>query len=108
MMKRERWHVHGGFLDRRLDLRRQRRPGRCIWNRLGRRRRNRQPTALRADIGPGRHDRFGALDGAGAYLAVKSQREVYEAEIGRERHEVEEDPAEEVEEMTLVLSASGF
>ncbi|HYL94578.1 MAG TPA: VIT1/CCC1 transporter family protein, partial [Terriglobales bacterium] len=30
--------------------------------------------------------------GAGAYLAVKSEREVYEAEIGREREEVEENP----------------
>lgn len=46
--------------------------------------------------------------GAGAYLAVKSQREVYEAEIGRERREVEEDPAEEVEEMTLFYQLQGF
>ncbi len=46
--------------------------------------------------------------GAGAYLAVKSQREVYEAEIARERHEVEEDPEEEVEEMALFYQLQGF
>jgi vacuolar iron transporter family protein len=46
--------------------------------------------------------------GAGAYLAVKSQREVYEAEISREKREVEEDPEEEVEEMTLFYQLQGF
>ena len=46
--------------------------------------------------------------GAGAYLAVKSQREVYEAEIARERREVEEDPAEEMEEMALFYQLQGF
>jgi VIT1/CCC1 family predicted Fe2+/Mn2+ transporter len=46
--------------------------------------------------------------GAGAYLAVKSQREVYEAEISRERQEVEENPEEEVEEMTLFYQLQGF
>lgn len=46
--------------------------------------------------------------GAGAYLAVKSQREVYEAEISRERREVEEDPEEEIEEMALFYQLQGF
>ncbi len=46
--------------------------------------------------------------GAGAYLAVKSEREVYEAEIGRERREVEEDPEEEIEEMALFYQLQGF
>ena len=39
--------------------------------------------------------------GTGAYLAVKSEREVYEAEITREKTEVEENPEEEIEEMSL-------
>jgi len=39
--------------------------------------------------------------GAGAYLAAKSEAEVYEAEISRERAEVEENPEEEIEEMSL-------
>ncbi len=39
--------------------------------------------------------------GAGAYLAVKSEGEVYEAEIAREKAEVEENPEEEIEEMSL-------
>ncbi len=46
--------------------------------------------------------------GAGAYLAVKSEREVYEAEISRERREIEENPAEEKEEMALFYELQGF
>ncbi len=46
--------------------------------------------------------------GAGAYLAVKSEREVYEAEIGREKEEVEENPEEEKEEMSLFYQLQGF
>ncbi|HEY3131449.1 MAG TPA: VIT1/CCC1 transporter family protein [Acidobacteriota bacterium] len=46
--------------------------------------------------------------GAGAYLAVKSEREVYQAEISRERREVEEDPEEEIEEMALFYQLQGF
>src|SRR5438477_10258119 len=38
--------------------------------------------------------------GAGAYLAVKSEGEVYEAEIAREKAEIEENPEEEIEEMS--------
>jgi VIT1/CCC1 family predicted Fe2+/Mn2+ transporter len=46
--------------------------------------------------------------GAGAYLAVKSEAEVYEAEIAREKAEVEENPEEEIEEMALFYQLQGF
>jgi VIT1/CCC1 family predicted Fe2+/Mn2+ transporter/rubrerythrin len=46
--------------------------------------------------------------GAGAYLAVKSEREVYEAEISRERQEIEENPEEEKEELALFYELQGF
>jgi len=46
--------------------------------------------------------------GAGAYLAAKSEVEVYEAEISRERAEVEENPEEEIEEMSLFYQLQGF
>src|SRR6059036_3438667 len=46
--------------------------------------------------------------GAGAYLAAKSEAEVYEAEISRERTEVEENPEEEIEEMSLFYQLQGF
>src|ERR1700720_1673103 len=46
--------------------------------------------------------------GAGAYLAVKSEAEVYEAEISRERAEVEENPEEEIEEMSLFYQLQGL
>ncbi len=46
--------------------------------------------------------------GAGAYLAVKSETEVYEAEIAREKVEVEENPEEEIEEMSLFYQLQGF
>ena len=46
--------------------------------------------------------------GAGAYLAAKSEAEVYEAEISRERAEVEENPEEEIEEMSLFYQLQGF
>jgi VIT1/CCC1 family predicted Fe2+/Mn2+ transporter/rubrerythrin len=46
--------------------------------------------------------------GAGAWLAVKSEREVYQAEISRERAEVEENPEEETEEMALFYELQGF
>src|SRR2546426_28753 len=45
---------------------------------------------------------------AGAHLAVKSEREVYEAEIAREKAEVEENPEEEIEEMSLFYQLQGF
>jgi VIT1/CCC1 family predicted Fe2+/Mn2+ transporter/rubrerythrin len=46
--------------------------------------------------------------GAGAYLAGKSETEVYEAEIAREKAEVEENPEEEIEEMSLFYQLQGF
>ena len=46
--------------------------------------------------------------GAGAYLSSKSQREVYESEIGRERAEIEEDPHEELLELELFYQLKGF
>jgi vacuolar iron transporter family protein len=46
--------------------------------------------------------------GSGAYLASKSEREVYEAELGRERREIETDPEEEREEMELFYELKGF
>src|SRR5882724_9181167 len=46
--------------------------------------------------------------GAGAYLSSKSQREVYESEIERERAEIEEDPHEELLELELFYQLKGF
>jgi predicted membrane protein (TIGR00267 family) len=46
--------------------------------------------------------------GAGAYLASKSEREVYESEVSRERHEIEEDPHEELLELELFYQLKGF
>jgi VIT1/CCC1 family predicted Fe2+/Mn2+ transporter/rubrerythrin len=46
--------------------------------------------------------------GAGAYLASKSEREVYEAEVARERTEIEEDPHEEMLELELFYQLKGF
>jgi VIT1/CCC1 family predicted Fe2+/Mn2+ transporter/rubrerythrin len=46
--------------------------------------------------------------GAGAYLSSKSQREVYESEIDRERAEIEEDPHEELLELELFYQLKGF
>jgi len=46
--------------------------------------------------------------GSGAYLATKSEREVYEAELDRERKEIEENPEEEREELELFYQLKGF
>jgi predicted membrane protein (TIGR00267 family) len=46
--------------------------------------------------------------GSGAYLAQKSQREIYQAELDRERREIEEDPEEEREELALFYQLKGF
>jgi VIT1/CCC1 family predicted Fe2+/Mn2+ transporter/rubrerythrin len=46
--------------------------------------------------------------GAGAYLSSKSEREVYESEIARERAEIEEDPHEELVELELFYQLKGF
>ncbi|HLJ80116.1 MAG TPA: VIT1/CCC1 transporter family protein, partial [Ktedonobacterales bacterium] len=46
--------------------------------------------------------------GSGAYLATKSEREIYQAELDRERKEIEEDPEEEIEELALMYQLKGF
>jgi VIT1/CCC1 family predicted Fe2+/Mn2+ transporter/rubrerythrin len=46
--------------------------------------------------------------GAGAYLSSKSQREVYESEVAREKTEIEEDPHEEMLELELFYQLKGF
>ena len=46
--------------------------------------------------------------GAGAYLASKSEREVYESEVARERTEIQEDPHEEMLELELFYQLKGF
>jgi VIT1/CCC1 family predicted Fe2+/Mn2+ transporter/rubrerythrin len=46
--------------------------------------------------------------GSGAFLATRSEREVYEAEIQRERNEIEEEPEEEKEELSLFYQLKGF
>jgi len=46
--------------------------------------------------------------GSGAYLATKSEREVYEAEMDRERNEIELNPEEEREELELFYQLKGF
>jgi vacuolar iron transporter family protein len=46
--------------------------------------------------------------GSGAFLATKSEREVYQAEIDRERREIEEKPEEEREELALFYQLKGF
>jgi len=46
--------------------------------------------------------------GSSAYLAAKSQREVYQGEIAREKAEIEHHPEEEVEELELFYQLKGF
>jgi len=46
--------------------------------------------------------------GSGAYLSRKSEREVYEAELERERKEIEENPEEEKQELELFYQLKGF
>jgi vacuolar iron transporter family protein len=46
--------------------------------------------------------------GSGAYLSRKSEREVYEAELERERQEIEENPEEEKHELALFYELKGF
>src|SRR6267378_787627 len=46
--------------------------------------------------------------GAGAYLASKSEREVYESEVSREKMELEQDPNEEMLELELFYQLKGF
>lgn len=46
--------------------------------------------------------------GSGAFLATKSEREVYQAEINREKREIEQDPQEEKDELALFYQLKGF
>jgi vacuolar iron transporter family protein len=46
--------------------------------------------------------------GAGAYLASKSEREVYESEVARERAEIQDDPQEERLELELFYQLKGL
>lgn len=45
---------------------------------------------------------------AGEYLSVRSQREMYEYQIGLEREELEEYPQEEAAELALIFQAKGL
>jgi vacuolar iron transporter family protein len=46
--------------------------------------------------------------GSGAYLATKSEREIYEAEMQREQKELDLHPEEEQEELALFYQLKGF
>ena len=46
--------------------------------------------------------------GASAFLANKAEREVFEAELARERQEIDENPEEEREELELFYQLKGF
>jgi VIT1/CCC1 family predicted Fe2+/Mn2+ transporter len=46
--------------------------------------------------------------GAGEYVSVRSQRELFEYQIGLERAELEEYPEEEAEEIALIYQARGL
>jgi VIT1/CCC1 family predicted Fe2+/Mn2+ transporter/rubrerythrin len=46
--------------------------------------------------------------GASAFMASKSEREVYEAEIAREKAEIEQSPEHEKEELELLYQLKGF
>jgi vacuolar iron transporter family protein len=46
--------------------------------------------------------------GSGAYLATKSENEMHEAQLARERREIEEDPEEEKHELELIYRLRGF
>ena len=46
--------------------------------------------------------------GASAYLANKAEREVFEAELAREKQEIDENPEEEREELELFYQLKGF
>ncbi|MFW8695713.1 VIT1/CCC1 transporter family protein, partial [Mesorhizobium japonicum] len=45
--------------------------------------------------------------GAGEYISVRSQREVFEYQIAIEKQELEEYPEEEMEELSLIYQARG-
>lgn len=45
---------------------------------------------------------------AGAYISTKSEREVHEAEVAREREEIAQEPQEEKEELRILYQIKGF
>jgi len=45
---------------------------------------------------------------AGAYISTKSQREVYEAQVEREREELEQEPEEEMAELRTLYQLKGY
>jgi len=45
---------------------------------------------------------------AGAYISTKSQREVYEAQVAREREELEQEPEEEKAELRTLYRLKGY
>jgi len=45
---------------------------------------------------------------AGAYISTKSQREVHEAQVGREREELERNPEEEKAELRVLYRLKGY
>ena len=46
--------------------------------------------------------------GSGAFMAAKSEREIYDAEIARERAEIQQSPEHEMEELELLYQLKGF
>jgi VIT1/CCC1 family predicted Fe2+/Mn2+ transporter len=46
--------------------------------------------------------------GSGSFMAAKSEREIYDAELGRERNEIEQSPEHEMEELELLYQLKGF
>jgi VIT1/CCC1 family predicted Fe2+/Mn2+ transporter/rubrerythrin len=46
--------------------------------------------------------------GSGAFLAAKSEREVFEHQISREKQEIIESPEHEIEELSLIYQLKGF
>ena len=46
--------------------------------------------------------------GSGAYLAAKSEREIYEAELHREREDIRDNPDEAREELSLIYQVKGI
>lgn len=46
--------------------------------------------------------------GSGAFLAARSEREVYEAQIAREKQEIEDSPQHEIEELSLIYQLKGM
>ncbi|MEP6755320.1 MAG: VIT1/CCC1 transporter family protein, partial [Chthonomonadales bacterium] len=69
-----------------------------------------QPNNYRVVIGAGMLATLAsALSmGSSAFLAAKAEREVYEAEIGREKREIDESPEHEIEELALIYELKGF